>query len=149
MAARRGFGLWQAIAVILIVGVVMTVAMRYARIAAVHTADSYTKEQAELFLRSAMETAMLQISTHDRSGGCLSGVKVLSRDGKFIADINITRYYLLEGSPDLALCGSLGYPIKSAESHGMVMMEAVVRSDPSNAKIVHPVRILRRSIQRP
>ncbi|BBG64913.1 hypothetical protein NNO_0211 [Hydrogenimonas sp.] len=149
MKARGAFGLWQAIAVILVLGVIMTVTMRYAKIGALHTADSYTKEQAELFLRSAVEMALLQISAHDRSGGCLGSVKVVSRDGRFIADINITRYYLLENSADLALCGTLGYPIQSEESHGMVMIEAVVRSDPSNAKIVHPVRILRRSLQRP
>ncbi len=149
MGGRRAFGLWQAIVIILILGGIMVVTMRFARIGAHHTADSYTREQAELFLRSALEIAMLQIGTHDRSGGCLGAVRVLSRDGRFIADINITRYYLLKGSADLALCGPLGYPIETEESHGMVMMEAVVRSDPSNPKIVHPVRVLRRSIQRP
>ncbi len=149
MRNRAGFGIWQAIAVILIVGGIMVVTMRYMRIGAYHTADSYTKEQAELFLRSAMEIAMLQISTRDRSAGCLGSVRVVSRDRKFIADINITRYYLLEGSADLSLCASLGYPIQSEESHGMVMTEAVVYSNPSHPKIVHPVRIVKRSIQRP
>ena len=149
MRRRGAFGLWQAIAIILILGVIMTVTMRYAKIGALHTADSYTKEQAELFLRSAIEMAMLQISAHDRSTGCLGNVKVVSQDKKFTADINITRYYLLKNSTDLAQCGTLGYPIESEESHGMVMIEAVVSSDPANAKIVHPVRILRRSIQRP
>ncbi len=149
MRKRAGFGIWQAIVIILILGGIMVVTMRYMKIGVQHTADSYTKEQAELFLRSAMEIAMLQISGHDRSGGCLESVRVISRDKKFVADINITRYYLLKGSADLALCGPLGYPIESEESHGMVMMEAVVSSDPSSPKILHPVRITRRSIQRP
>lgn len=149
MRSRGGFGLWQAIALILIVGGIMSVAMRYAKIGATHTVDSYTKEQAELFMRSAMEIALLQISGHDRSGGCLDRVRLLSKDGKFIADINITRYYLLKNSTDLALCGPLGYPIESEESHGMVMMEVVVTTNPANPKVMHPVRVTKRSIQRP
>ncbi|WP_457593410.1 hypothetical protein [Hydrogenimonas sp.] len=150
MRQKRGaFALWQAIAVILILGGIMVVTMRFASIGAHHTADSYTKEQAELFLRSATEIAMLQISGHDRSGGCLQRVRVVSRDRKFTADINITRYYLLKSSPDFALCGPLAYPIESEESHGMVMMETVVTSDPTNPRVVHPVRIIRRGIQRP
>lgn len=149
MRNRAAFGLWQAIALILILGGIMTLAMRYAKIGVAHTADSYTREQAELFLRSAMEMALLQISAHDRSGGCLERVRVASKDGRFAADIDITRYYLLRGSADLAQCGSLGYPIESEESHGMVMIEAVVTSDPSNPKIARSVRLVKRSIQRP
>ena len=146
---RRGFGIWQAIVIILIVSGLMVVAMRYARVGAVHTADSYTREQAELFMQSAIEMAMLQISGHDRSSGCLDHLRIVSRDGKFIADIDITRYYLLKGSADLAACGMLGYPIESEESHGMVMREVVVRSDPNHPKIIHPVRIVRRTLQKP
>ena len=145
---RRGFGLMQAIVIVLLVGGIMMVAMRYARVAALHTADSYTRERAELFLQSAMEIAMLQIAGHDRSDGCLDRVTVTSRDGTFTADIRIVRYYLLAGSADLAACGSLGYPIGTEESHGMVMMEAVVTTNP-DAGIAHPVRLVKRSLQRP
>jgi len=146
---RRGFGLMQAIVIMLVVGGIMTLALRYARVGAVHTADSYTRERAELFLQSATEIAMLQISGQDRGDGCLDRVRVRSREGDFVADIRILRYYLLEGSADLAACGSLGYPISTEESHGMVLMEAQVYSDPASARVPHPVRILRRSLQRP
>jgi len=145
---RRAFGLMQAIMIVLVVGGIMTLALRYARVGAVHTADSYTRERAELFLRSATEIAMLQISGHDRAGGCLERVRVRSREGDFVADVRILRYYLLRGSADLAACGSLGYPIATEESHGMVLMEVTVTADPS-ARVVHPVRIVRRSLQRP
>lgn len=146
---RRAFGIWQALVIILIVSGLMVVAMRYAKIGAVHTADSYTREQAELFLQSAVEIAMLQIAGHDRNSGCLDHVRVVSKDRKFVADIAIVRYYLLRGSSDLAACGPLGYPIETEESHGMVMMEAVVTTDPNHPKVLHPVRIVRRSLQRP
>ena len=146
---RRAFGIWQALVIILIVSGLMVIAMRYARIGTIHTADSYTREQAELFLQSAVEIALLQIGGHDRSTGCLDHIRVLSRDHRFIADIAIARYYLLEGSPDLTACGALGYPIRTEESHGMVMMEVVVRTDPHHPKVIHPIRIVRRTLQRP
>ncbi|WP_201352406.1 hypothetical protein [Hydrogenimonas urashimensis] len=146
---RPAFGIWQALIIILIVSGLMVVAMRYAKIGAVHTADSYTREQAELFLQSAVEIALLQIAGHKRSSECLDRVHLVSRDGKFTADIAITRYYLLAGSADLSVCGTLGYPVETEESHGMVMMEAVVQSVPGHPKVIHPVRLVRRMVQRP
>ncbi|WP_353661783.1 hypothetical protein [Hydrogenimonas sp. SS33] len=148
---RGAFGIWQALIIILIVGGMMTVALRYARLGTRHTADSYTREQAELFLQSATELALLEIEGYDRrsQGKCLDHLHILSRDGRFAADIAVTRYYLLEGSEDLALCGPLGYPVRTPESHGMVMLEAVVTTRPDGAKTGHPVRLVRRSLQRP
>jgi hypothetical protein len=145
---RRAFGLMQAIMIVLLVGGIMMVAMRYARVASIHTADSYIREKAELFLQSAMEIAMLQISGHDRNDGCLDHITITSRDGVYTADIRIVRYYLLNGSADLVSCGGLGYPIGTEESHGMVMMEVVVTTN-NEGKRVHPIRLVKRSLQRP
>ena len=147
--SRPAFGLWQAIVIILLVTGIMMLAMKYARVGAVHTIDSYTREQAELFMRSALEIAILQIEGHDRSSGCLQHVRIVSKDRKFIADVNITHYYLVEGSSDASKCGSLTVPIHTEDSHGMVMIEAMVESNTSHPKIVHPVRLLRRTLQHP
>ena len=146
-----GFGLMQALMVLLIVGGMTAVAMRYARLGTVHTADSYTRERAELFLRSAQELALLQIEGYDRAahGECLRSVHVISRDGLFTADVNITAYFLLRGSTDLTLCGERGVPVTTEESHGMVMLETVVATVPGHPAAIHPVRLVRRSLQRP
>ena len=146
-----GFGLMQALMVLLIVGGLMVVALRYARLGTIHTADSYTREKAELFLQSAQELALLQIEGYDRAahGGCLHSVHVISRDGLFTADVNITAYFLLEGSADLALCTDRGVPVRTEESHGMVTLETVVTTVPGHPKAIHPVRLMRRSLQRP
>ncbi|WP_457595936.1 hypothetical protein [Hydrogenimonas sp.] len=146
---RRGFGLMEAILIVLIVGGIMAVTLRYARVAAVHTADSYARERAELFLRSATEIALLQISAHDRSGGCLEKVAVVSRDGAFEARVRVAAYYLLQGSDDLARCGALGWPVGTEESHGLMELETVVTTRPDGPLADHPVRIVRRSLQRP
>ncbi len=146
---RYGFGLWQAIMIILLVSGIMMLAMKYARVGVVHTIDSYNREQAELFMRSALEVALLEIEGHDRSSGCLQHLRIISKDNKFIADLNITRYFLLENSDDASACGSLTVPIQTEDSHGMVMIEMVVESNSSNPKITHPIRLLRRTLQHP
>lgn len=146
---RRGFGIWMALAVILVVGTLMGVTMKFASVVPLHTVDSYNRERAELFLQSAFEAALLQISGHDRSaGGCLGSVRILSSDGLFAADITVSRYYLLAGSSDASLCGALTRPIETEDSHGMVMLEGVVTSR-DNSRIAAPIRLIRRSLQRP
>ncbi len=138
----RGFGLIQALLILLVMAGIMTVAMRYASIGAKHTADSYNREEAELFMRSAVEIALLEISGFDHSGGdCLRHVRVLSHG----------HYYVDAGAPareDLHDC-PVRYAIDAPESHGMVMMEATVESNDSNPRIEHPVRLLYRGLQRP
>jgi len=147
---RSAFGLPQVLLIILFVGGIVSVTMRYASLGAKHYSDSYTREQAELFLQSATETALLRISSYDRSGGsCLSDLNVTSADGRFNAAITVEHYYLAAGN-----CTNLPTTaIQSEESHGMVSMRVVVTSiDPKTnpaMKIGNPVRLIRRSLQRP
>lgn len=143
---RHAFGLPQALLVLLFIGGIVTVTMRYARLGAQHYADSYTREQAELFIQSATEAALLRISAFDRSGGeCMKNITVASSDGRFEANVTIERYYLADGST----CNNLPTtPIQSEESHGMVSLKIIATAvaDPKN---LHPVRLVRRSLQRP
>ena len=145
---RPAFGLPQVLLIILFIGGIVTVTMRYASLGAKHYADSYTREQAELFLQSATEAALMRISAYDRSGGnCLWGLTIQSSDGKFDANVTIERYYLADGST----CNNgVAYtPIQSEESNGMISMRVIVTSDSINTKILHPIRLERRSLQRP
>ncbi|MDD5385803.1 MAG: hypothetical protein PHQ22_01240 [Sulfuricurvum sp.] len=144
---RHAFGLPQVLLIILFIGGIVSVTMRYASLGAKHYADSYTREQAELFLQSAAEATLLRISAYNRSsGGCMSDLNITSSDGRFNAVVTIERYYLADGTA----CNNVAYtPIQSEESHGMVSMKVVVTSDNTNTKILHPIRLERRSLQRP
>lgn len=145
---RSAFGLPQVLMIILFIGGIVTVTMRYASLGAQHYADSYIREQAELFLQSATEAALLRLSAYDRTdGSCMPNLTVRSSDGKFDANVTIEHYYLADGST----CNNgVAYtPIQSEESHGMVSMRIIVTSDNTNAKILHPIRLERRSLQRP
>lgn len=143
---RHGFGLPQVLMIILFIGGIVTVTMRYASLGAKHYADSYTREQAELFLQSATEAALLRISGYDRSGGtCMANLVVNSSDGKFDANITIENYYVADGST----CSNVPFTaIQTEESHGMVSMRIIVTSA-THDKVLHPIRLERRSLQRP
>jgi hypothetical protein len=145
---RHAFGLPQVLLIILFIGGIVSVTMRYASLGAKHYADSYTHEQAELFMQSATEAALLRISGYDRNtGGCMSDANITSSDGRFNALVTLERYYLSDGTT----CNNVHYTsIQSEESHGMVSMYVVVTSvDNPNTKILHPIQLERRSLQHP
>ena len=144
---RGGFGLPQVLMVILFIGGIVTVTMKYASINVKHYADSYLREQAELFMQSATEAALLRISAYDRHGGnCIDDLTITSSDSKFHAHVIIERYYLADGTA----CNNVAYtPIQYEPSNGMVSMKVIVTSDQTNTKILHPIRLERRSLQHP
>ena len=144
---RYAFSLLQTLFVVVFIGGIVGVTMRYASLGAKHYADSYTYEQAELFLQSASEATLLRIGAYDRSGGsCMGNLTIGSSDGKFDANVTIERYYLADGTT----CNNTPYTsIQSEESHGMISMRIVVASNGTNAKILHGVRLERRSLQHP
>lgn len=144
---RRAFGLPQVLLIILFIGGIVTVTMRYASLGAQHYADSYTREQAELFLQSATEATLLRIGGYNRSGGsCLPGLTVHSSDGKFDANVTIERYYLADGSS----CNNVpSTPIQYSKSNGIISMRIIVTSANNNSKVLHPIRLERRSLQHP
>jgi hypothetical protein len=144
---RSAFGLVQALMIILVVSGIATLTMKYASINAQHYADSYTREQAELFLQSVTEAALLRISGQNRTtNGCLRDLNITSSDQRFTAVITIEKYYLADGT---TCGGSLSDSIQTEESHGIISMNVVVETNASNPKILHPIRLQRRSLQRP
>ena len=140
-------GLIQAMAMMLLVSGMMLMVLKYASISSKHTADSYLHEQAELYLNSSIEKALLAISAYDRNnsdGNCSRYFtdSNSSRGKKFNVSITIERYYLYNET-----CSNVNYTtITTPESHGMVMMDVEV-----NASIdgVLTKRIIRRTLQRP
>jgi len=145
---RYGFGLWQAIMIILIISGLMMVVLKYSKIAAQHTADTYVRQQLELYLNSAIEMTLLDISLSPKTN-CLTGYIPPSRTKNgvtYSGNIDITKYYLLNGVNEFASCSATIIGIQSEETHGMVMMEAEVNAS-INGTVVS--RIVRRTLQRP
>ena len=143
----NGFGLWQAIMIILIISGLMTVVLQYSRIASKHTADTYVREQAELYLNSVIEMTLLKISLQDKSV-CLSSYipPVMSKNGVvYSGSVDIEKYYLLSGVNEFTTC-SIVENIQTEETHGMALMQVeVIATVDGNTS----ARILRRTLQRP
>ena len=145
---RKGFGLWQAIMIILIISGLMVVVMKYSRIAAKHTADTYIREQLELYLNSVVEMTLLSISLQDKSS-CISNYipPVVTKKGvTYSGNVDVKSYYLLNGVSEFASCAATIENIQTQETHGMVLMEieAIATQDGNVTS-----RILRRTLQRP
>ena len=141
---RQGFGLIQIIFFMVILSSILTITMKYASITVKQTEDLYIKEQAELFMNSAVEVALLGISSHDykTKGFFLNEIKVISDDKRFIADINLTKYYLYDKT------GTRITEIYTEDSNGMVSMDIVVETNNTNPKNSRKVKLTRRSLQK-
>lgn len=139
-------GLIQAISIILIVSFLLIVTLKQASITAVHTADTYSQQRAELFLQSAVETAILAIQSKDRSGGdCLQTIHV--GDAQFDANIRVLRYYLHANEPNPCTNpAGITKWIQTEESNGMVLLEVIVT--PRGKFSDQNLRLYRRTLQR-
>ena len=152
---RSGFNLLMALFIILILAGASVLTLKYTSISAKHFADSYIKEQAEIFSQTVLETTILKIEGIDRTTKCLTNLNFNSADGKFTADVNISKYYLYGDDFNNATgtnCDSVKKEIQTEESNGYVLINIVVQTDKSNKKIgsyISPVRIVTRSLQRP
>ena len=153
---RRGFGLLQALLVIVLVSGILVIAMKYATVSVKQTADAYVKESAELFMDSAVELSLLAISGKERNATspCLKEVHIVSSDKRFVADVNITKYFVYQGKDNNGStfnCDSDRIEaINSDDSHGMVMLEVTVETNATHPKNRgKEIRLTRRSLQRP
>jgi len=129
---RKAFGMIQVIFFMLILSGLLTITMKYATITTKQTADLYVKEQAELFMSSAIELALLGISASNTKPLM---IKVISDDKRFIANI-FMRYYIY------------GTNLDTEASNGMIDMIIAVETNNTNPKNSHPIRLIRRSLQR-
>lgn len=153
---RRGFGLLQALLIIILVSGIMVIAMKYATVSVKQTKDLYIRESAELFMNSAVELSLLAIQDYNRTSvGCLDEVNITSSDRRFKADINITKYYVYKGDDNNGSdfnCTGRTQHIQTEDSHGMVMLEVTVESSsshPKNGNKEEKVKLHRRTLQRP
>jgi hypothetical protein len=127
----------QVIFFMVILSGLLTITMKYSSITVKQTEDLYIREQAELFMQSSIELALLGISSHDwKTKGLLKEIKVISDDKRFISDINITKYYIF------------GTNLDTEESNGMISLDIVVETNNTHPKNSRKVKLTRRSLQR-
>jgi hypothetical protein len=112
------------------------------------TLDVYLKEQAELLARGATEYALLAISGHPNGTNCIQNINIAYPQGaNNTHDINISLSYIGNGMPNCA--NMLDNAIVTQESNITVIIDTVVSVNQANTGISEPIRIHRRTIQKP
>lgn len=148
---RKGFTLITAILFIVLVSTIAALALSLSSFSTKQTSDLYLREQAELLLQSGTEFALLAISGHNiaTSNTCLNAINAQYQQAgaNALFDINITIFYLGNGLP--ATCNLLDNNISTPDSNVTVIIDTVVETTPDNNVSTEPIRLHRRTIQKP
>ena len=148
---RRGFGLITAIVIMITVATLMTLMIGLSSTSVKVTMDIYLKEQAELLSRSATEFALLAISGHNNSVDCIQNINISYPEGANPThDANITIWYIGSGLP--AACTNVlpfANNIATNESNLTVLIDTVITVNQVNTGITEPIRVHRRTLQKP
>ena len=145
---RRGFGLITAIVIMITVATLMTLMIGLSSTSVKVTLDLYLKEQAELLSRSATEYALLAISGHENNVSCIENINIAYPQTNPTHEANVTIWYLGSGLP--ALCTNvLSNSIDTNESNLTVIIDTVVSVNQANTGVTEPIRVHRRTIQKP
>lgn len=113
------------------------------------TLDVYLKEQAELLARGATEYALLAISGHNNSANCIQTINIAYPEGADNThDINMSLTYIGRNMPN-CVNNMLHNNIATQESNITVIIDTVVSVNQANTGISEPIRVHRRTIQKP
>lgn len=145
---RRGFGLITAIVIMITVATLMTLMLGLSSTSVKTTLDIYLKEQAELLSRSATEYALLAISGHDNSVDCIENINIAYPETNPTHEANVTIWYIGNGIPATCL-NILANNIDTNESNLTVIIDTIVSVNQANTGITEPIRVHRRTIQKP
>ena len=144
---RRGFGLITAIVIMITVATLMTLMIGLSSTSVKVTLDLYLKEQAELLSRSATEYALLAISGHENNVSCIENINIAYPQTNPTHEANVTIWYLGSGLPSCK--NVLSNSIDTNESNLTVIIDTVVSVNQVNTGITEPIRVHRRTIQKP
>lgn len=150
---RKGFTLITAVLFIILVSTIALLALMLSSFSTKQTSDLYLHEQAELLLQSGTEFALLAISGHDiaTTGNCINTINAQypQAGANALFDINMTISYLGSGLPLAPACNTLSNTIVTPESNVTVIIDTIVETTPGNNVSTEPIRLHRRTIQKP
>lgn len=145
---RKGFSLITAIVFLVLIATISAISIVISTQSVKQTSDIFLKTQADILLRSGTEYALLAISGHDyQNNGCLNQVN-MTYNNTF--DINVSIMYIGNGIP--ACNKILANDINTSDSNMTVILDTIVQTNPNlvaNGTITEPIRLHRRTIQKP
>ncbi|AHJ12356.1 hypothetical protein [Sulfurospirillum multivorans] len=147
---RKGFSLITAIVFMVLVASIAALSLSFSTFSTKQTTDLFLREQAELLLQSGTEFALLAISGHNIAvNGCLNAInsQYPQTNAAAIFDINITINYMGNGLP--VGCNILSNTVDTNDSNVTVIIDTIVETTPGNNISTEPIRLHRRTIQKP
>ena len=147
---RKAFGMINLLFFIIMIGGVLSLGVNIAKKSELHTKNSDRRLQAENFLNNCIELSILAIESYERNStnNCVKKLTFNSEDNKFKVDVNISSYFLYEGTNDISYCNgnnlNLSFPIKTEESHGTAILNMTLTNTDNSKKI----RIFKRTVQK-
>ncbi len=148
---RKGFSLFLAIVVLIVVSTLSALMISLSSSSAKQTSDTYLKEQAELLAQSATEYAILAILGHNNKNSCVENIHITYPSStSTMFDINVSLWYIIDPTQVPTTCSKiLSNGLSSgSNSHFTVVVDTMVVSS-SNLNISEPIRIHRRTVQKP
>lgn len=152
---RKGFSMLTAIIFLVLVATISALSIALSSQATKQTSDIFLRSQAELLAKSATEFTLLAISGHElnTTSGCLNTInsQYPEAGANAIFDINVTIFYLGNGLVAASgnNCNILSDTIMTADSNRTVIIDTIVETTSSNSVSTEPIRIHRRTIQKP
>lgn len=145
---RKAFGLPQALMIIIFIGTLVMLGMKFSKVSVNHYGETYMSELARLFAKQSIEHALYDISSTNRAtSGCWKGATYT--DKYFSAEVKVLEYYYFKDFlSDLGTCPPEKLvEIDTESSHGYVRLLVSVKLNSTNYD--KNINITQVSLQRP
>ena len=146
---KKAFGIMTALFILVLVSFLLMLVLKASSVGIKHVSDTYLKEQAELFMHTSIENAIMAIEGYERnsSSKCLKNIHFTSSDERFEANISVLRYYCY----DMSECPNcdIAKKIDESKSNGNVVLYTIVQTTNSPRNGSKKLRFSKVTIQRP
>jgi len=147
---KKAFGIMTALLILVLVSFLLMLILKASSVGVKHVGDSYIKEQAELFMQSSIENAIMAIEGYERnsSSKCLTKINFISSDGRFESNTTVLRYYCYDTN-DCPCNNSQLVTIQTDKSHGNVLLKTEVETTDSLRNGGKKLRFSKVTLQKP
>jgi len=146
---KKAFGIMTALLILVLVSFLLMLVLKASSVGIKHVSDTYLKEQAELFMHTSIENAIMAIEGYERnsSNKCLKKINFTSSDERFESNITVLRYYCY----DMSKCPNcdIAEKIDESKSQGNVVLYTIVQTTDSARNGSKKLRFSKVTIQKP
>jgi len=148
---RKGFSLVFAIIILVVVSTLAALMLSLSSSSAKQTSDIYLKEQAELLMQSATEYSILAILGHDNQNSCIENINITYPNSTNpIFDINVSLWYIIDSTMPAGFdCNHVISNSLSTHNSNMTVMIDTTVTTTSNTGLSEPIKLHRRTVQKP